>query len=119
MPLKMSLTTSSLLIAAFALFVLTSCGGAPVKPSVELGVIDYPANEVIENMTGGASFKKIDAIPKATAANITHAVVSTGNRVPLASYDKAICFRPDWWDVEVNYVHALERFITNHCGPGK
>ncbi len=95
--------------------LLVGCAGAPVKPSVEVGVVDYPANQVIENMSGGASFKAIDAIPKATAANITHAVVSTGNRVPLESYDKAICFQPDWWDVEVNYIHSLERYITAHC----
>jgi len=113
---KISPATFSLLAAAFTLAALTSCGGAPVKPSVELGVIDYPANQVIENMSGGASFKKIDAITKATAQNVTRAVVSTGNRVPLSSYDKAICFRPDWWDVEVNYIHSLERYISAHCG---
>lgn len=82
---------------------------------MELGVIDFPRNEVIENMTGGQSFKGIDSISKATAHNVTAAVLSGGSRVPLHSYDKAICFRPDWWNVEVNYIHSLERFITNHC----
>lgn len=96
--------------------LLASCGGAPVKPSVELGVIDYPRNQVIENMTGGQSFKRIDSVEKATARNVTAAVFTGGSRVPLESYDKAICFRPDWWNVEVNYVHSLERYIQNHCG---
>jgi len=99
-------------------FLLTGClAGAPIKPSVELGVIDYPANEVIENMTSGKSFKTIDVVIKASARNVTSAVVSGGNHVPLSDYDKAICFQPDWWDVEVNYIHALERYISNHCGP--
>lgn len=96
--------------------LLTGCfAGAPVKPSVELGVIDYPSNQVIENMSGGASFKPIDSILKASAKSVTRAIAVTGNRVPLENYDKAICFQPDWWDVEVNYVHALERYISAHC----
>lgn len=111
------MTLRLLLLTTFSL--LASCAGAPVKPSVELGVIDYPSNEVIENMTGGASFRSINSIPKATAASVTRAVVSTGNRVPLSNYDKAICFQPDWWDVEVNYIHSLERYITAHCQGGQ
>ncbi len=122
---KVSLTTFNVhrahsicalpIVFAIALQALYSCAGAPIKPSVEVGVIDYTANQVIENMSGGASFKHIDAIPKATAENITRAIVVTGNRVPLANYDKAICFTPDWWNVEVQYIHSLERYITAHC----
>jgi len=105
-------------VALLLPFLLTGCfAGAPVKPAVELGVIDYPAGQVIENMTNGKAFSKIDMVLKASAANVTRAVVSGGNRVPLANYDKAICFQPDWWNVEVSYIHALEQYVSNHCGP--
>jgi hypothetical protein len=98
--------------------LLSSCAlmpDAPPKPSVELGVIDYPAGQVVTNMTGGKSFKKIDSVETATYRNVMAAIVSGGKRVPLASYDRAICFKPDWWGAEQNYIHALERYIQNHC----
>lgn len=98
--------------------LLASCGGAPIKPSIELGVIDYPAGEVIVNMTGGKSMSRIDSVPKASYQNVVQAIVVTGNRVPLASYDHAITIKPDYWQIEVSYIHSLERYITNHCGSG-
>lgn len=119
MRLRAFQTTCNIVLAALAISTLVACGGAPVKPSVEIGVIDYPAGEVIENMTNGKSFAGINSIPKATSANVTRAVITGGRRVPLANYDHAIAFTPDWWDVEVQYVHSLEQYITNHCGPGQ
>lgn len=113
---KASWITFEILALLYCLEFLTSCGGAPVKPAVEIGVIDYPAGQVTENMTNGQAFQKIDAIEKATSKNVTAAIIAGGNRVPLASYDKAIALRPDWWDVFINYVHALERYVQNHCG---
>lgn len=89
--------------------------GAPQKPSVELGIIDYPSDSVIANMTGGRSFQSINSVESATYKNVATAILTGGKRVPLASYDRAICFRPAWWGIEQGYVHALERYIVNHC----
>jgi hypothetical protein len=95
--------------------LLTACGGAPIKPSVDLGVIDYPRAQVIENQTGGASISKINTFDKASHANVVKAIATGGQRVPLSTYDRAICFKPDSWNVEIAYVHSLERYISNHC----
>lgn len=103
------------IFAALTLQILTSCGGLPIKPQVTLGVIDFPAGQVIENTTNGQKMKNVDSFEKATARKITSAIIFDGNRVPLSSYDKAICLTPDWWNVEVNYIHSLERYISNHC----
>lgn len=95
--------------------LLCSCGGTPIKPSVVVGVVDYPAGQVIENTTNGQAVKRIDSFEKATARNVRSAILFDGTRVPLSSYDKAICFKPDSWNVEVNYLHSLERFIRDKC----
>lgn len=98
-----------------SIILLTSCASLPEKPSVELGVIDFPAGQVVTNMTGAKSFKKIDSTAKATYPNMVRAIVLGGSRVPLASYDRAICFKPDFWQTEVEYIHDLERYIVSHC----
>lgn len=87
----------------------------PIKPSVVLGVVDFPVSQVIENTTNGQKMQEINSFAKATAQNIRKAAMFDGTRVPLSSYDKAICFKPDSWNVEVNYLHSLERFIRDHC----
>ena len=92
---------------------LSSCASLPKKPSVELGVIDYPSGEVIVNMTGGASLSKINSVPSYHA--VASAIVSGGNRVPLASYDRAIAFKPAYWSAVQNYMNALVVYIQNHC----
>lgn len=99
----------------FAL-VVSACGSAPTKPSFTLGVIDYPASQVIENQTGGRSMQAINSSAKATYANVASAIAAGGARVPLSTYDKAISIKPDQWTIFINYVHGLERYITNHCG---
>lgn len=103
-------------LALLSLLSLTSCAGAPEKPSFELGVIDYPAGQVIVNETNGKSMQRIDSVAKASHANVIRAIVAGGQRVPLASYDRAIAITPDNWTIFINYVHALERYAQNHCG---
>lgn len=105
------LRKTSLLICS----LLVGCASLPQKPSVELGVIDYNADQVVVNQTGGKSMSRIDSVEKAGYRNVVQAVVDGGNRVPLASYDRAIAFKPDAWQTEVNYIHSLERYIQNHC----
>jgi len=82
-------------------------------------VIDYHAAQVVVNMTGGASFRNITSVAKATYPNVVRAIVSGGKRVPLSSYDRAVCFKPDYWQQEINYIHGLERYIRDHCGNGQ
>ncbi len=106
-PQKKLLTMLSLLLSA--------CASLPAKPSVELGVIDYPRGQVIVNMTGGRSMSRIDSVSKASYGNLAQAIVTGGQRVPLAAYDRAISFKPDAWQTEINYIHSLERYIEGHC----
>ena len=103
------------LLTAFSL-TLASCAGAPAKPVVTIGVIDYPANQVIENNTSGKAMKQIKTIAQATHENVVRAVDSAGsNRVPLSVYDNAVCFRPLQWEIVQNYLDALRTYVTNHC----
>lgn len=89
---------------------------APQKPSIELGVIDFAAGEVVVNMTANPSFKSIQHSTSAPSyREVFAAVVTNGNRVPLASYDKAVAFKPAQWTLVQNYMNALVRFIQNHC----
>ncbi len=102
-----------ILLAASLFSCATIMPGAPTKPNVELGIIDYPNSEVITNMTGARSFQKIQSVPSYSA--VVQAIVASGNRVPLASYHKAICFKPVYWQTTQNYINALVRYIQNHC----
>lgn len=95
--------------------LVSACGANPIKPSVVVGVVDYPAGQVIENTSNGQAVKRIDSIEKASAQNVRKAIMFDGNRVPLSLYDRAICFKPEHWNVEVNYLHSLERYIRDHC----
>lgn len=88
---------------------------APKAPSVELGVIDYPASQVVVNMTGAKSFRGIDSVQGANYRAVVNAIVSTGKRVPLSTYDRAIAFKPTYWQAVQDYMNALTQFIQNHC----
>lgn len=100
-----------LIISASSLF---ACAPLPAKPNVELGVIDYPSGEVIVNMTGAKSFDRIQSVP--SYAQVAKAIAASGNRVPLASYDRAIAFKPAYWQAVQDYMNSLVRYIQSHCG---
>ncbi len=104
------------LLATLPIIFLTSCAGLPKAPSVELGVIDYPRGQVIVNMTGRSSFKNVDSIPAADYRSVVKAIVSGGNRVPLASYDRAISFKPAEWQKVQSYMDSLVQYVRAHCG---
>jgi len=76
-------------------------------------VIDYPNGEVIVNMTGGAGFQTMRSIP--TYRTVVSAIITDGHRVPLASYDRAIAFKPAYWTAVQNYMNSLVRYIQNNC----
>lgn len=95
--------------------ILCGCGSMPKKPSVEIGVIDYPAGEVITNVTSGDKIKTVEQLSyKAIATPIVTDNPFLSVRVPLERYDKAICFKPDSWELLIDYLHGLERCIKNH-----
>lgn len=75
-------------IAAFSL-LLASCQTMPEKPIVEVGGVDYPADQVIAGLSDGS-----DPV----------------HRVPLSTYDKATCFKPKEWEREKVYIKLLEDF---------
>lgn len=88
---------------------------APKAPSVELGVIDYTAGQVIVNKTGSRSFQNIDSIEAANYRSVVKAISEGGNRVPLSTYNRAIAFKPVYWTAVQNYMNELTTFIRNHC----
>ncbi len=99
------------------IILASSCASAPQKPSVELGVIDYPNNQVIVNMTGNPAFKSIrESFTAPSYKSVITAVIASRNRVPLASYDRAICFKPTYWQAVQDYMNSLVRYIQNNCG---
>jgi hypothetical protein len=76
-----------------SLVVASSGCKIPQKPSVEIGVLDIPSREVI-------TFVDDQEEPK---------------RVPLESYDKATCFKPDAWEQVQVYIDLLEDYVRNRC----
>lgn len=82
-----------ILLAVSNLSLLMACN-APDKPEVLIGVVDYPREEVIEGRSGS----DIDPV-----------------RVPLSTYDKATCFKPDQWELVQNYIHEMEAYIRGGC----
>jgi len=90
-----------------------SCAGQlPPKPVLELGVIDYPSNEVIVNMTSGI---KLDGVSDLTYDNLSTNIIASGSRVPLSTYDRAVSFKPDQWAILQNYIDALKRAAQKNC----
>lgn len=80
----------------------------PEKPTVELGVIDYPRNEVITEIAGPEVKSSEDLKYEKIKANASV-------RKPLSSYDKAVCFVPDAWVPVQTYMHLLENYIKTSC----
>lgn len=114
MPRQRKNVTKLLTIFLILVFEI-GCAGAPVKPSVELGVLDVPAQEVIVNNTAKMEFSKAEQIEY---DNLVAKIILTGNRVPIIDYDKAISFKPDQWAILAKYVKALEQYIGEHnCVP--
>ena len=90
---------------------LIGCAGSSIKkPVLELGVIDYPRNEMIVNMTDGSSVKSAADLKYSV---VVESIVFDGKRVPLSTYDKGICFTPPNWEKLQNYLNELERANTN------
>lgn len=118
MPQSKSQETYKRAFLVLCSITLAACSSLPQKPSVELGIIDYPAGQVIVNMTGGKSFSAMRNASSFMAASyypLAQAIVTGGQRVPLASYDRGITFKPTEWQKEINYVHSMERYIQAHC----
>lgn len=101
------------ILLAILVSILSACGHAPSPPNVELGVIDYPSNEVIVNMTGNTDLNQMKSLP--SYDHVVDQIVAKGNRVPLASYDRAIAFKSNYWKMVQDYIDSLERYIKNHC----
>lgn len=71
-----------------SLLLLCGCQTPPVKPNVELGHIEALTDEVVAGMTeGGPNYRQ-----------------------PLKEWDKATCFKSEWWAIEKTYVHDLEDY---------
>lgn len=86
------------LIIVVILVALVGCL-KPIKPKVEMGIVDYTANEIIAGITGQGS------------NTITF-------RVPISQYDKATCFKPKEWSIVSTYLHDMESYVSyleSHC----
>jgi hypothetical protein len=99
------------LIASLA----SSCAGLPIpeKPKVEVGIIDYPRNEVITNQIDSRKIKSKKQLRYAVMRK--NMLASKFIRKPLADYDKAISFKPAAWEQLQNYLDKLEDYARNRC----
>lgn len=105
------------LLASFnVLLLFSACGtipNLPEKPIVEIGVIDYPRDEIITNMTGGNKIKSIDDL---SYSNVSKSAKGVGSvRKPLRGYDKAVSFLPREWEKVQNYVDQLAEAAKKRC----
>lgn len=71
--------------------LLVGCQSIPEKPVVELGLVDYPKDQIL--------VKKSDGSDKV-------------HREPLSTYDRATCFQPDPWKAWKTYVKLLEQYAA-------
>jgi len=77
----------------------------PSKPQVEVGIIDYPVNQVVTNLTG----EEIKSTKELKYEEISKKINGSGSvRKPLKDYDRAVCFLPDYWEMVQNYIDLLE-----------
>jgi hypothetical protein len=73
----------------FSVLSSLGCASIPEKPVVEVGAVDYPADQAIVGRSDGSD---------------------TVRRIPLSLYDKATCFRPEEWEREKVYIQLLEQY---------
>lgn len=105
------MSATKLLTILLILVFEVGCPGVPVKPSVELGVLDVPAQEVI---IGNTSKMRLNKVEDAEYDNIVEQIRLQSTRVPIIDYDKAISFKPDQWAILSKYIKDLERYIQDH-----
>lgn len=85
----------------------------PVKPKIEMGVIDAPALEVITNKVKTNELTNSEAL---TYGALSKKIKAAGRvRVPIMDYDKAIAIKPKEWSSLEDYRGALEDYVRNHC----
>lgn len=69
-------------------FSLAACRGAPVKPEVELALMDYPRDEAIAGVGGSTTIR----------------------RDPLKDWDKSTMFKPEDWAKVDAYIKQMEAY---------
>lgn len=83
------------LLASFSLLVSLGCN-VPEEPNdLEIGVIDFPRQEIIWGIANSG-----DPV----------------QRAPLEGYDKATCFKPAEWAKVQAYLDELRDYVKNRCG---
>jgi len=97
--------------------LLASCAGTgmPQKPSIDIGVIDYPRSQVIENNTSKMSMSVTAG--KISVRSVANGILAarSSKRVPLSTYDKAVALKPKTWEVVQNYIDELVAYAKNGC----
>lgn len=99
--------------------LLSSCAGAPVKPQIELcvlNVIKDSSGAVIEiygdcGLTDG---EKINVVSDMNIENLPNVLTDNVKR-PVSEMDKNICQPPWSWERLQNYVDSLVNYIETRC----
>ena len=98
------------LINLLIIFSLIGCASGPKKPSIELCVIDYPANIADCGMTDPELIKSLADLEFDV---LTGEIKASSEPKPLSYLDNAVAITQPHWKEFMDYLHKLEDYVRS------